>query len=157
MSDALYTFISTSFEDTMHSGKFDQKQAWTLTCSFVKRIFQEIGYERVVARDGINVDNQWSTAAKFIYATLKAHSVMADFMRLSIKDHPSISSEMVKFVCYSQPSNDSSELLSRIAGVESLQRADQSNIAKMETRLKRVETWKGDTDKIVKKLKEKIE
>ena len=41
MSDALYTFILTSFEDIIHSGKNDKDQAWTLMCSFVKRIFQE--------------------------------------------------------------------------------------------------------------------
>ena len=154
MSEALYTFISTSYEDTMHSGKFDSTQAWKLTCSFVKRIFQEIAMERVVARDGIDVGNPWNTAAKFLFATLKAHEVMADFMKLSIKDHPSISSEMVKFVCYAQPSNDASEFLTRIAGVESLQRADQSNISKLESRLKKVETWKSDADKLLKKLKE---
>ena len=155
MSDCLYTFISTSFEDTMHSGRFDQDQAWTLTCSFVKRIFQEISLERVIARDGIDVDDHWATSAKFLFATLKAHSVMSESMKLSIKDHPSISSEMVKFVCYSQPSTDSTELLSRISGLESMQRADQSNISKIETRLKRVETWKGESEKLLKKLKEK--
>ena len=157
MSDTLFTFISTSFEDTMYSGRFDKGQAWTLTCSFVKRIFQEIAHERVIARDGIDMDDHWGTSAKFLFATLKAHSVMSEFMKLSIKDHPSISSEMVKFVCYSQPTADSSELLSRISGVESLQRANQSNISKQETRIKRLETWKGETDKLLKKLKEKVD
>lgn len=80
---------------------------------------------------------------------------MSEFMRLSIKDHPSISSEMVKFVCYSQPTADTTELLNRLSGVESLQRADQSNISKLETRLKQIETWKGDSEKLLKKLKEK--
>ena len=46
-AEALYTFISSSYEDTMHSGKFDSEQARALTCSFVKRLFQEIAYERV--------------------------------------------------------------------------------------------------------------
>ena len=139
----------------MHSGRFDESQAWTLTCSFVKRIFQEIAHERVIARDGMDMGDQWGTSAKFLFATLKAHSVMGEFMCVSIKDHPSISSEMVKFVCYSQPTADSTELLSRISGVESLQRADQSNISKLETRLKKMESWKGDSDKLLKKLQEK--
>ena len=155
MSESLYTFISTSYEDTMHSGRFDTQQAWTLTSCFVKRIFQELSYERVVARDGIQVGDHWSTAAKFIFATLRAHTVMSEFMKLSIKDHPSISSEMVKFVCYSQPSADASELLTRLNGVESMQRADQSNISKLDSRLKKTEGWKADSDKLLKKLKEK--
>ena len=156
MSDAIYTFISSSYEDSMNSGRFDSDQSWTLTCSFVKRIFQEIAYERVIARDGIHIDNQWSTSSKFLFATLKAHSVMQQFMKLSIKDHPSISSETVKFVCYAQPTADSTELISRISGVESLQRADQSNISKMDTKIKKIEAWKTDSDKLLKKLKEKV-
>ena len=155
MSDALYNFITSSYEDTMNAGKFDNKQAWTLTCSFVKRIFQELSYERVMARDGIHVDEPWSTSANFLFATMKAHRVMSEFMKLSIKDHPSISSEMVKFVCYSQPTADTSDLLTRLHGVESLQRADQSNISKLESRTKKLESWKSDAEKLLKKLKEK--
>ena len=155
MSDALYNFIISSYEDTMNAGKFDNKQAWTLTCSFVKRIFQELSYERVMARDGIHVDEPWSTSANFLFATMKAHRVMSEFMKLSIKDHPSISSEMVKFVCYSQPTADTSDLLTRLHGVESLQRADQSNISKLESRTKKLESWKSDAEKLLKKLKEK--
>ena len=140
MSDVLYTFISTSYEDTMQSGKFDGDQSWTLTCSFVKRIFQEIGFVRVVARDGIHVEDHWTTSAKFLFATLKTHNVMQKFMKLSIKDHPSIISEIVKFVCYSQPAADALELMTRVTAVESMQRADQGNIAKVDTRTKRIET-----------------
>lgn len=156
MSDCLYTFISTSYEDTMHSNKFDSKQAWSLTSSFVKRIFTELGYVRVLARDGVNMDDPWNTAATFLFATLKAHVIMQDFMRLSIKDHPSISSEMVKFVCYSQPAAGASQLLSRVSAVESLQRSDQGNISRLDTRTKRLESWKSDTDKTISKLKEKV-
>ena len=155
MSEALYTFISTSYDDTMHSGKFDSDQAWALTSSFVKRIFTELSHVRVIARDGVHVDDPWSTGATFLFATLKAHVIMEQFMRLSIKDHPSISSEMVKFVCYSQPASDASALESRVTAVEALQRSDQSILSKLEPRVKRMETWKAEADKWIKKLKEK--
>ena len=155
MSETLYSFISSSYEDTMHSGRFDSAQAWALTCSFVKRIFTEIGYARVIARDGININDPWRTAGMFVFATLKAHVIMSEFMRLSIRDHPSISSEMVKFVCYTQPSANTSDIISRLSAVENLQRSDQSNVSKHDSRLKKVEAWKTETDKLVKKLKEK--
>ena len=155
MSETLYSFISSSYEDTMHSGRFESEQAWALTCSFVKRIFTEIGYARVVARDGINVNNPWRTAGIFVFATLKAHVIMNEFMRLSIRDHPSISSEMVKFVCYTQPAANTTELVTRLSAVENLQRSDQSNVSKHDSRLKKIETWKSDLDKLLKRLKEK--
>jgi hypothetical protein len=155
MSEAMFVFISNSYDDTMYSNRFDTHQAWTMTCKFVKRIFSELADVRVLARDGITIDDPWSTSAKFLFATLKAHVIMGDFMRLSIKDHPSISSEMVKFVCYSQPATDTAEVLGRLSNVESLQRGDQSSISRFEARLKKLETWKADTDKTVKKLVEK--
>ena len=130
-----WCFITQAYEDILHAGKFEPQQCWSLTCAFVKRIFTELGHVRVTARDGINVNDPWGTAATFLFATLKAHVVMQDFMRHSIKDHPSISSEMLKFVCYSQPANSATELLTCLAGVEALQRSDQSNISKMDTKL----------------------
>jgi hypothetical protein len=62
---------------------------------------------------------------------------------------------MVKFVCYSQPATDMAEVLSRLTGVESLQRGDQSSIARLDARVKKIETWKSETDKIIKKLVDK--
>ena len=81
---------------------------------------------------------------------------MQEFMKLAIKDHPSISSEMVKFVCYSQPTSDTSEFSNRISALEALQRADQGNIAKLDNRAKKIESWKSEADKLLKKLKEKV-
>jgi hypothetical protein len=155
MSEALFNFISTSYQDTFNSGRFDTAQAWQLTCKFVKRIFVELGDVRITARAGIHINDPWTSAAKFLFATLRAHEVMHSFMRLDIKNHPSISSEMVKFICYSQPASDTSEVLNRLAATESMQRTQQSNISKLDLKAKKVDTWKADTDKLLKKLKEK--
>ena len=103
MPHAVYIFISTSYEYTMNSGKFDSTQAWEITSSFFKIIFSEIGYAKVHARDIIIIDAPWSSGAGILFATLHAYSIMSEFECLSIKDHPSISSDMVKFVYYSIP------------------------------------------------------
>jgi hypothetical protein len=157
MSEALFNFISTSYQDTFNSGRFDSDQAWQLTCKFVKRIFVELGDVRITARAGIHINDPWTSAAKFLFATLRAHEVMHSFMRLDIKNHPSISSEMVKFICYSQPASDTSEVLSRLAATESMQRTQQSNISKLDLKAKKVDTWKSETEKLLKKLKDKAE
>lgn len=155
MCDMIQQFICTSYEDTMHSGRFDSKQAWRMVCKFVKRIFIEIGDVRVVARNGIDTEDKWTTSARFLFATLKAHEVMEEYMRLNIKDHPSISSEMVKFICYSQPSTDTAEVLGRLGNLETLQRGDQSNISKLENKIKALQSWKSDAEKTLKQLKDK--
>ena len=59
---------------------------------------------------------------------------------------------MVKFICYSQPSTDTAEVMSRLSNLETLQRGDQSSISRLEPRVKRLETWKTETDKVVKRL-----
>ena len=99
MSEELFNFVSTSYKDTMHSGK---------------RIFTEIGDAQIIAHDGVHISDPWLTAAKFVLTTLHAHEIMSGFMCLHIKDHPSISSEMVTFICYSQPATDIAEALSRL-------------------------------------------
>ena len=132
MSEALFNFISTSYQDTYNSGRFDTVQAWQLTCKFVKRIFVEMGDVRITARAGIHINEPWTSAAKFLFATLRAHEVMHSFMRLDIKNHPSISSEMVKFICYSQPASDTAEVLTRLASTESMQRTHQSTLSKLD-------------------------
>ena len=156
MCDSLQQFISNSYEDTMHSGRFDSAQAWRMVCKFVKRVFSEIGDVRVVARNGIDIEDKWTTSARFLFATLKAHEIMEAFMRLNIKDHPSISSEMVKFICYSQPSTDTAEVMGRLGNLETLQRGDQSQISKLETKVKALTSWKTDAEKLLKQLKEKL-
>ena len=157
MSEALFNFISTLYQDTFNSGRFDTAQAWKLTCKFVKRIFVELGDVRITTRAGIHINDPWTSAAKFLFATLRAHEVMHSFMRLDIKNHPSISSEMVKFICYSQPASDTTAVLSRLSAAESMQRTQQSNISKLDLKAKKVDTWKSDTEKLLKKFKDKAE
>ena len=157
MSEALFTFISISYQDTFNSGRFDTAQAWRLTCKFIKRIFVELRDVQITARAGIHINEPWSSAAKFLFATLQAHGIMYSFMRLDIKNHPSISSEMVKFICYSQPASDTADVLNRITATESMQRTHQSNLSKLELKAKKIDTWKADTDKHLKKLKEKTD
>ena len=97
---------------------------------FFKKIFTEIGYARVSARDAINLDSPWLSGSGILFATINAHSFMIKFMFFSIKYLPSISLRMVKFVCYRVPSNNTSELLTHISTVKYLQCSDQINLAK---------------------------
>ena len=64
---------------------------------------------------------------------------------------------MVKFICYSQPASDTTAVLSRLSAAESMQRTQQSNISKLDLKAKKVDTWKSDTEKLLKKLKDKAE
>jgi hypothetical protein len=127
MSEELFNFISTSYQDTFNFRMFDTHQAWQLTCKFVKHIFNELGDVCITTRVGIHVDDPWTSGAKFLFDTLHAHKVMHLFMQLDIKNHPSISSEMVKFICCSQPASDTTEVLGRLSPTESMQSRRMDN------------------------------
>jgi hypothetical protein len=110
-----------------------------------------MGDVQITARAGIHINAPWDSAAKFLFATLRAHKVMHSFMRLDIKNHPSISSEMIKFICYSQPVSDTAEVLTRLTATESMQHTHQSNLSKLELKSKKIDVWKLGTDKLFKK------
>ena len=152
MAQELVQFISSVYHDLCTSGRFDDGQAWGLACKFVKRIFTEIGDERVVARDNIHCDDLWASTAKIIYGILRAHKVMKEFMRLNLRDHPSISSEMVKFVCYSQPASDTARVLDQIEEMTSSTKKTAATLAKHESRIKKIENWKEEATKTLKKV-----
>ena len=71
---------------------------------------------------------------------------MAEFTSIYINYHPRISSEIVRYVCYNQPASYASLLDIRLTAVEYLQRYDQSNISKMDARLKRVDSFNTKAD-----------
>ena len=73
-------------------------------------------------------------------------------MRLNLRDHPSISSEMVKFVCYSQPASDTARVLDQIEEMTSSTKKTAATLAKHESRIKKIENWKEEATKTLKKV-----
>ena len=88
MSYLLTSFIRTLYDDIIQYGRFEYSQAWDRTRKFVKQISIEQANVRIKAWDSIQDDNQWKTTAPFFFTALKSQEVMAEFIRLSIKDNP---------------------------------------------------------------------
>ena len=64
---------------------------------------------------------------------------------------------MVKFICYSQPASDTAEVFTCLAATESMQCTHQSNLSKLELKSKNIDVWKADTDKLLKKINDKVD
>ena len=77
-------------------------------------------------------------------------------MRLIIKNHPSISSEIVKFVCYYQTLSGTNQVLDSISLVDFLQRGYHSSISKLELSMNKLEAWKDYMNETLKKIITKI-
>jgi hypothetical protein len=83
----LCTFISEDFAKwkARGHGKVD---AWQMTSVCVRRIFEEIHSERIVARDGYDHQDVAFTTARILWATWKAHMVMDRYLKHQFYESP---------------------------------------------------------------------
>ncbi len=86
----LYSFISQDYQKWKH-WCHSNKEAWKMTTVCVRRIFEEIHSEHVIAKDVYDQSNKDFTTAHSLWATWKAHNVMAKYLKHQFYEHPSIS------------------------------------------------------------------
>jgi hypothetical protein len=86
----LCQFITLDFQKWKHC-EHSKRDAWLMTAVCVRRIFEELYSERVVAQDVYDQGNPSFTTGKYLWATWKAHSIMTKYLRHQFYDHPSIS------------------------------------------------------------------
>ena len=134
----LCTFMSQDYFKWKARGHSKQ-DAWNMTSLCVRRIFEEIHSERVIARDIYDPNNLEFTTAKMLWATWKAHAVMEQYLRHHFYEHPSISAVLARHLAdnYVKPEATSSSqitalekavksLTSRLDKLDNLESDDQS-------------------------------
>jgi hypothetical protein len=89
-SDAFTKYLTTTYEDLTQASGFPKKRAWALTTALGARVCKEIHKESVALARFLTV--------LLIWAMLRAHSKMDDYVKHEFKDHPTIASEYVKFL-----------------------------------------------------------
>lgn len=67
-----------------------------MTTVCVRRIFEEIHSQRVVARDILDIQDGDFSCAKFLWATWKAHDTMSAYVRHQFYEHPSIAAVLAR-------------------------------------------------------------
>jgi len=91
----LCNFISQDYQKWQHRGH-GKKDSWRMTTVCVRRIFEEIHSQRVVARDILDVNDVNFSCAKFLWATWKAHDTMALYVRHQFYENPSIAAVLAR-------------------------------------------------------------
>jgi len=91
----LCNFITQDYQKWQHRGH-GKKESWRMTTVCVRRIFEEIHSQRVVARDILDVNDADFTCAKFLWATWKAHDTMSLYVRHQFYEHPSIAAVLAR-------------------------------------------------------------
>jgi hypothetical protein len=95
--EGLITFIDTYYRE-LTKAKFGAAKAWHVTTRLAKRVLDDVGTIRQSAQGGFEAGNAVKICQNIVWAVLKAHDVMAEYKRLSFKNHPSVATELVKFL-----------------------------------------------------------
>jgi len=85
----LCSFMTQDFNKWKHHGH-SNKEAWRMTSVCMRRIFEEIHSEHVIAKDVYDQSDRDFSTARFLWATWKAHAVMAKYLKHQFYEHPSI-------------------------------------------------------------------
>jgi len=167
----LCNFITQDFQKWQHRGH-GKKDSWRMTTVCVRRIFEEIHSQRVVARDILDVNDADFSCAKFLWATWKAHDTMALYVRHQFYEHPSIAAVLARHLADNHIKPDAasgskiSNLEKAIKGINARIDSVNSNIETLDSRLDSLkDTWKpykgdgqvGDKKYKLKKSKDKAD
>jgi hypothetical protein len=90
--DQLSNFMSMFYTELTGSEmQTDDAEAWTLTCSVVKKMFDDIAALRTVAKYTNSKDHTPAKVASiFLWATLNAHRIMDEYLDERFRHHRSI-------------------------------------------------------------------
>jgi hypothetical protein len=91
----LCSFMTQDYLKWKHRGH-SNKEAWRMTTVCVRRIFEEIHSERIIAKDVYDQADKDFTTARFLWATWKAHTVMARYLKHQFYEHPSIAAVLAR-------------------------------------------------------------
>jgi hypothetical protein len=82
----------------LSKAKFGPIKAWHVTTRLAKRILDEVGTPRYGVQGAFQVGDSTQICQQIFWAVLKSHDIMAAYKRLNFKNHPSIATELVKFL-----------------------------------------------------------
>jgi hypothetical protein len=123
--EGLITFIDTYCRE-LTKAKFGSAKAWHVTARLAKRVLDDVGTTRQSAQGGFKAGNAVKICQNIVWAVLEAHDVMAECKRLSFKNHPSVATELVKFLAI----NTSFESIDKLVTLTKVLETDVSELKK---------------------------
>jgi hypothetical protein len=125
----LSAFISDDFIKWKSQGH-GKVNAWHMTSVCVRRIFEEIHSEWIVARDGYDHQDIEFTTAQILWATWKAHMVMDKYTKHQVYEHPAGAAVLSRNLADNYVKPDDA-LASKVTQLEKLTKYLQSQIDRL--------------------------
>ena len=96
--ESLSTFMSSTYTRLENSG-FTKKSSWELVSKLVHRVFaKDCHAVRSKVSEHLDASHKKSMAVGVLWGTLATHQILREYMAHGIENHPSISSEYVRFL-----------------------------------------------------------
>ena len=94
----LFTCVDTIYKKLFNFSKVTTEQAWSLTTQVLDRILADLFVPKDNILNSIKNRSPESTCGHVLYAAFKTHDIMANYMSHKFENHPSVSTEYVKFL-----------------------------------------------------------
>jgi hypothetical protein len=97
----------------LSKAKFGSGKAWHVTTRLAKRILDDVGTPRYGVQNAFRVGDSTQICQQIFWSVLKSHDVMTSYKRMNFKNHPSVATELVKFLAI----NTSFEAIEKLTGL----------------------------------------
>ena len=108
----LFNCVDTIYKKLFNFSKFSTDQAWSLTTQVLDRILADLFVPKDNILNSIKNRSPASTCAHVLLAAFKTHDIMETYMAHKFENHPSVSTEYVKFLA----TNSGSEKVAKLSG-----------------------------------------
>ena len=147
--------LVTYFDETMNEltikSKFTTRKAFSLVTQVVRRFFMDLYKVRAQVYSSLSTTDSAGQCAWILYGVLRTHDVMSDYVKARFKNHPSVSSEYIRFLS----TNSGFESLKTLEDqVESLKRTSAQLVKDVTSAKKASDTASSTVDSVKKDVTE---
>ena len=112
--------VDAIYEKLHDESKFSTDAAWCLTMQILDRICEELYLPKDLVMQNTTLGNADSMCAHIIYSSIKCHDVVNGYMDLQFENHPSVSTEFIRFLATNSGSEKVDELSSEMEDFRSV-------------------------------------
>jgi len=148
-------FISQDYSKWLHRGH-SSKEAWKITSVCVRRVFESLHSERIVARDILDHTDPDFCTTKYLWATWKAHTIMSSYLKSRFYEHQSITAIISRHLADNFVKHDD-KVGPRLTALEKAVEKTSKGTQQLETLIKDLDKQVSALDKSVKALQTKVD
>ena len=124
----LSRYIDDTYNQLLIAG-FPPDRSWHLVSQLVHRIFCDMNKVRVGLEGVQSLSNKLDVAAAVMLAVMRTHEYMGEYSRANIENHPSVSSEYVRFLTHNSGLQKVASLEAAITALEKENKALKTELA----------------------------